>query len=241
MSGSSAPMVNERLAALPRNERDAMLEKCDTVELSVGDVLSEPGRPVSHVYFPAGAIVSLLAEIDNDTTLEVGLVGTDGMLGVSLALGIDDSPLRAVVRGAGTALRMDAQSFVRTRAGSDAMRDDLNRYTCVLLAQLAQTAVCTRFHLVEARLARWLLMIHDRSPDNHLELTHGLLAEMLGVRRSGITTAAGLLRQNKVIKYTRGDITVVDREGLERASCECYRIVAETARKLLPPPARPAS
>lgn len=228
-------MVNMRLSALPRNERDAMLEQCETVELSVGDVLAETGNPATHVYFPVGAIVSLLASVDDDTTLEVGLVGTDGMVGISLALGIGSSPLRAVVRGAGTALRMDAATFDRLLSNSTAMRDDLNKYVCVLLAQLAQTAVCTRFHLVEARLARWLLMIHDRAGGDHLELTHGLLAEMLGVRRSGITTAAGILRQNRVIKYTRGDITVVDRAGLERASCECYRIVEETAQRLLPP------
>ncbi|MCA1798083.1 MAG: Crp/Fnr family transcriptional regulator [Xanthomonadaceae bacterium] len=228
-------MVNERLSALPRNERDAMIEQCETVELSIGDILAEPGRPVSHVYFPAGAIVSLLATVDDDTTLEVGIVGTDGMLGVSLALGVDAATLRAVVRASGTALRMDAQNFRRCLANSEVMRTDLNHYTCVLLTQLAQTAVCTRFHLVEARLARWLLMIHDRSPDDHLELTHGLLAEMLGVRRSGITTAAGILRQNKVIKYTRGDITIIDRAALEQASCECYRVVAETAAQLLPP------
>ncbi len=202
-----------------------MLEQSTTVELKLGEILAEPGQPATHAYFPVGAIISLLASVDKKTTLEVALVGFDGMLGLSLALGAEGAPLRARVRAAGTALRVEAATFKRLLENSPEMRADLDRYACNQLTSVAQTAVCTRFHLVEERLARWLLMIHDRAGSDHLELTHGLLAEMLGVRRSGITTAAGVLRQRGFIKYTRGDITIVNREGLEAASCACYRIV----------------
>lgn len=222
---SSATLVNERLAALPRHDRDAMLEQSTTVELKLGEVLAEPGQPASHAYFPVGGVIALLASVDKKTTLEVALVGFEGMVGLSLALGADGAPLRARVRVAGTALRVESATFKRLLEHSPEMRADLNRYACSQLAAVAQTAVCTRFHLVEERLARWLLMIHDRAGSDHLELTHSLLAEMLGVRRSGITTAAGVLRQRGFIKYTRGDITIVDRDGLEGASCPCYRIV----------------
>lgn len=221
----SATLVNQHVAALPRHDRDALLEQSTTVELKLGEVLAEPGQPAAYAYFPIGGIISLLATVDKKTTLEVALVGTDGMLGLSLVLGAEGAPLRARVRAAGTALRVEAATFERLLENSPEMRAGLERYACAQLAAVAQTAVCTRFHLVEERLARWLLMIHDRAGSDHLELTHGLLAEMLGVRRSGITTAAGVLRQRGFIKYTRGDITIVDREGLEGASCPCYRIV----------------
>lgn len=220
-----APLVNRILAALPRHERDALLEQSTTVELRLGETLAEAGQPLAHAYFPVGAIISLLASVDRKTRLEVALVGFEGMLGLSLALGAEGAALRARVRGAGTALRVDAATLDRALANSETLRATLHRYACEQIAAVAQTAVCTRFHLVEERLARWLLMIHDRAGSDHLELTHGLLAEMLGVRRSGITTAAGVLRQRGFIKYTRGDITVVDRAGLESASCPCYRLV----------------
>ena len=223
--GATAPLVNERIAALPRHCRDALLELSTSVELKLGVVLAAPGQRHAYAYFPVGVIISLLASVDKRMTLEVALVGFEGMLGLSLALGAETAPLRARVRAAGTALRVDASTFMRLLEQSPEMRADLDRYACTQLAAVAQTAVCTRFHLVEERLARWLLMIHDRAGSDHLELTHGLLAEMLGVRRSGITTAAGVLRQRGYIKYTRGDITVVDRTGLEAASCPCYRLV----------------
>lgn len=223
--GSQVPQVNQRVAALSRHGRDALLEQSTTVELRLGEVLCEAGAPAANAYFPVGAVISLLGAVSRRTTLDVALVGSDGMLGLSLALGAEQAPVRAVVRAAGTALRVEAQTLQRLLDSNPEMRDDLQRYACHQLAVAAQTAVCTRFHLVEERLARWLLMIHDRSDGDHLELTHGLLAEMLGVRRSGITTAAGVLRGKGYIRYTRGDITVVDREGLERAACACYRIV----------------
>ncbi len=197
---SSSTLVNDRLAALPRHHRDAMLEQSTTVELKLGEVLAEPGQPASYAYYPVGGVISLLASVDKKTTLEVALVGFEGMLGLSLALGADASPLRARVRAAGTALRIEAATFKRLLENSPEMRADLDRYACAQLAAVAQTAVCTRFHLVEARLARWLLMIHDRAGSDHLELTHGLLAELLGVRRSGITTANGLVRQRGLFK-----------------------------------------
>lgn len=226
----SAPVVNALLAGLERHDRDALLEQATTVELRQGETLAEAGQPMAYAYFPAGAIVSLIASVDRKTRLEVALVGNEGMLGLSLALGGEGAALRARVRGAGTALRVDAATLERALAGSAELRRTLDRYACEQIVAVAQTAVCTRFHLVEERLARWLLMIHDRSSGDHLGLTHGLLAEMLGVRRSGITTAAGVLRARGFIKYTRGDITIVDRTGLESASCACYRLVDQPRR-----------
>ena len=228
--GASPPVANQLLAALERHDRDALLERATTVELRVGETLAEQGQPLAYAYFPVGAIISLIASVDRRTRLEVSLIGYEGMLGLSLALGAEGSALRARVRGAGTALRVDAATLERALADSEELRTTLNRYACEQIVAVAQTAVCTRFHLVEERLARWLLMIHDRAGSDHLELTHGLLAEMLGVRRSGITTAAGMLRQRGFIRYTRGDITIADRAGLESASCACYRLVDQPRR-----------
>src|SRR5690606_3118216 len=187
-------------------------------------------QPLAYAYFPVGAIISLIASVDRRTRLEVSLIGYEGMLGLSLALGAEGSALRARVRGAGTALRVHAATLERALADSAELRTTLNRCACQQSVAVAQTAVCPRFLLVEDRLARWLLMIHDRAGSDHLELTHGLLAEMLGVRRSGITTAAGMLRQRGFIRYTRGDITIADRAGLESASCACYRLVDQPRR-----------
>ena len=216
------PAVNRLLRALPQQVRLRMLRRCEPVELSYGVVLCQPGERIRHVYFPTDSFISLIALLKGKASLEVGLIGNEGMLGVSLALDVDASPMRALVQGSGSALRMPAATFRGELARSAALRRSLGRYVHVLLAQLAQTAVCTCHHLLEARLARWLLMTHDRAHADHFYLTHALLSEMLGVRRSGITRAAGELQRKKLIHYTRGVITVLDRKGLEKSCCECY-------------------
>ena len=226
------PVVNRLLGSLPRQARQRMLERCEPVELVFGTILSEPGEHIRHVYFPTTSFISLIAALEDQASLEVGLIGSEGMHGVSLALGVDTSPMRALVQGSGSAVRMSAAVFRGELEHGPALRRHLDRYIYVLLAQLAQTAACTCFHVLEARLARWLLMTHDRAHADHFYLTHALLSDMLGVRRSGVTRAAGELQRKKLIHYSRGDVTVLDRRGLEKASCECYAAVIADYERL---------
>jgi CRP-like cAMP-binding protein len=230
---SSARVKNRLLAALPRKDRLHLVSGCEDVELVLADVLCEPGERIRHVYFPTVGFISLLAPIDELTRLEIGLVGNEGMVGTPLALGVAVSPLQALVQGAGHSLRMDSAAFRRELGGSPALQILLDRYLYVRMAQLAQSAGCTRFHLVEARLARWLLMTQDRAHANAFHMTHQFLALMLGVRRAGVTRAASSLQKLRLIQYSRGNLVVLDRPGLEAASCACYRTDRETYQRVL--------
>jgi CRP-like cAMP-binding protein len=223
--------ANRLLAGLPHKSYAELLSGLNPVELVFGKVLYEPGDVIREVYFPGRSIVSLLTVVDGRDALEVGLVGHEGMVGVPLALGIDVSPVRALVQGAGPAMRMSAPRFRKAFDSSPPLRRSLNRYTYALMAQITQTAACNRFHTVEARLARWLLMTRDRIGSDKFRLTHEFLSHMLGVRRVGVTTAASALQRRGLIEYQRGDIEVLDRAGLEATACTCYKLVQQPASR----------
>jgi len=226
-------VVNRLIQSLPPAQRKRLLAHCQPVQLTFGEILCEPGRPFGHVYFPLTGFISLVAAVTRHEPLEMGLIGNEGVLGATLALDVDVVPLRGIVQGSGTALRVAAPWFRLELLRSPALLRVLKHYLYVLMAQLAQTAACTRFHEVDARLARWLLMTHDRAHADHFHLTHKFLAAMLGVRRSGVTIAAGDLQRRELISYTRGEIHVLNRTGLEAASCECYGAVREDYWRLL--------
>jgi CRP-like cAMP-binding protein len=217
-----ANVENHLIRLLPRNARLALLAVCEPVQIVFGQVLCEPGEPTRHVYFPIEGFISLVTLIDGHSGLEVGMVGREGMLGAHLALGVSTSPLHAVVQGSGQVWRVNVAAFRRELAASDSLQRLLSRYLYVLMANLTASAGCLRFHQIGPRLARWMLMSHDRAHSNQFHITHEFLAYMLGVRRVGITAAAGALQRLGLIEYRRGQITVLNREGLEVAACSCY-------------------
>jgi CRP-like cAMP-binding protein len=214
--------ANRLLAALPDQNLEHVLANCESVDLIFADILCLPGDRIRHVYFPTDSFISLVAPIDGYAGLEVGMIGSEGMFGIGLFLGVDVSPMHALVQGAGPALRMDAERFRSELEDTPALQRGLNRYLYVLTSQLAQMAACTHFHVVEERLARWLLMTCDRARSDEFYLTQDFLSHMLGVRRVGVSKAAGALQKRKLISYSRGHIKILDRSGLEAASCGCY-------------------
>jgi CRP-like cAMP-binding protein len=211
-----------------------MLDQCEAVDLKFGQILYQPDARIRDVYFPTDSFISLMIPVDGTSNLEVVLVGNEGMLGTPLVLGVNVSPLRAIVKGGGLAWRMSSVAFSRELARSAALRRGLHRYLQVRMCQLAQAAACTRFHLVEQRLARCLLMAQDRAHSDEVHATHEVLAYMLGVRRVGVTKAANELQARQLIRYHRGEISILDRVGMEAAACGCYQTDRETYDALLP-------
>ncbi len=228
-SSNGRPRVNRLLATLPINEYNRVLPKLKPVNLVLGEILYEPGDAIKYVYFPNDSIISLISHLSNTSWLEVGMVGNEGMAGLSVFMGVNSSPTRAVVQGSGTAMRMSSAA-VRTEANRlGSLHHLLHRYSHSLLTQVSQSAACNRFHLVDARLARWLLMTKDRLGAEEFPLTQEFLSNMLGVRREGVSKAASALQDGKLIRYSRGIITILDRRRLEAKSCQCYAIIkAET-------------
>ena len=228
-SADGVPAVNRLLATLPQNEYKRLLPKLKTVNLVLGEVLYEAGDVIKYVYFPNDSIISLISELSETSWLEVGMVGNEGMAGLAVFMGVDFSATRALVQGAGTAMRMSSAA-VRTEANRlGSLHRLLHRYSHSLLTQVSQSSACNRFHLVDARLARWLLMTNDRLGADEFPLTQEFLSTMLGVRREGVSKAAGALQAAKLIRYSRGMITLLNLRGLEAKSCHCYAIIkAET-------------
>ena len=228
-SGDGAPGGNRLLATLTKKEYKLLLPKLKTVSLVLGQELYDPGDVIKYVYFPNDSIISLISKLSETSWLEVGMVGNEGMAGLAVFMGVNSSSTRALVQGSGTAMRMSsaAMRMEANRIGS--LHRILHRYSHSLLTQVSQTSACNRFHLVNARLARWLLMTYDRLGVAEFPLTQEFLSHMLGVRREGVSKAAGALQSAKLIRYSRGMITLLDRRGLEAKSCDCYAIIkAET-------------
>jgi CRP-like cAMP-binding protein len=228
-----ATASNCLIELLPQPARRSLLALCEPVDLVLSQTLCEPGTPTQHVYFPSEGFISLLALNDGHAALEVGMVGREGMLGVQLVLNVETVPLRALVQGVGQAWRIGRAPFRIELARSPALQRVLQRYVYVLMAQLAAAAGCLRYHLIGPRLARWLLMSQDRAQVDSFRVTHEFLAYMLGVRRVGVTGAAGALQRAGLIEYWRGQLTVLDRPGLEAAACSCYATDRRAYRQVL--------
>jgi CRP-like cAMP-binding protein len=220
-----APVANRLLAALPRKEYQRLLPELEQVTLPFAEVVYEPGERIRHVYFPDVSVVSLLAEVADRSTLEIGLIGNEGMAGISVFMGVDMSPHRAIVQGAGTAGRMRVAVLRKEAGRKGSLHRLLQLYAHSLLTQVSQSAACNRFHVVDARLARWLLMTGDRLGRNEFRLTQDFISNMLGVRREGVNKAAGALQKDELINYSRGQIRILNRAGLEAVSCACYAIM----------------
>ena len=225
---------NHLLAALPPEERERVYSKLRRVAMPLGKVLYESGDVQHHVYFPTDSIVSLLYVMTDGASAEISVVGNEGLIGVSLFMGGETTPSRAIVQSAGAAYQLAGQHLKDEFHRNGAMQLLLLRYTQALLTQMAQTAVCNRHHSVDQQLCRWLLLSLDRLPSNKLTMTQELIANMLGVRREGVTEAAGKLQKVGAISYARGQITVLDRPKLEELCCECYSVVKRETDRLLP-------
>ena len=233
-AASHTPHQNHLLDALPRSDYERIAPHLELVPMKLGEVLYEPGIRMRYVYFPTTAIVSLLYVMEDGASAEIAIVGNEGILGISLFMGGETTPSRAVVQSAGYGFRLKAQLLKNEFGRFGPMLHLLLRYTQALITQMAQTAVCNRHHSVDQQLCRWLLLSLDRLASNELAMTQELIANMLGVRREGVTEAAGKLQDAGLIRYRRGRITVLDRPGLEARSCECYAVVKAEFDRLLP-------
>ncbi|MGL5631653.1 MAG: Crp/Fnr family transcriptional regulator [Azovibrio sp.] len=235
MLTSPDPRINQLLSALPETEWQRWLSQLEWVQMPLGQVLCESGDKLSHVYFPTTAIVSLLYVMENGASAEIAVVGYEGIVGVSLFMGGDSTPSRAVVQSAGEGFRLKAGILKEEFNQAGPVMHLLLRYTQALITQTAQTAVCNRHHSLDQQLCRWLLLSLDRLTNNELVMTQELIANMLGVRREGVTEAALKLQKAGLIRYARGHISVLDRQGLEKRTCECYVVVKKEYDRLLPP------
>jgi CRP-like cAMP-binding protein len=222
---------NRLIHALPPDEQTLVLERCEAVILAPGDVLCEYGKNPTYVYFPTSGLISLVVNIDEEAPLEVAMIGCEGVLGATRVLGVSEAPIRGIVQIKGTALRMALRAFEELSSDKSQLQSVCRRFLFVLMTQLNRTAGCTHFHEVSGRLARWLLMAHDRSPGNNIYLTQQFLSEILGVQRSAVSIAASALQARGLIDYSRGDITLLDRKGLEAASCSCYAAIMKDQRR----------
>ena len=243
LRSSKAATQNRLLAALPTEVLDRLIPNLEPVSLPLGKVIYESGIELKHVYFPtSGCIVSMLYVMEDGSSAEIAVVGDEGVVGIALFMGGDSTPSRALVQSAGDGWRLEAKAVQNEFSRHGSLRVLLLRYTQALITQMSQTAVCNRHHSVEQQLCRWLLLSRDRLPTNQLTMTQELIANMLGVRREGVTAAAGKLQAAGLIRYSRGRITIVDRPGLEALVCECYAVVKKEYERLLPAPtaARPA-
>jgi CRP-like cAMP-binding protein len=229
------PRENHILDSLPAEERERLFPHLTLVEMPLGMVLYESGEALRHIYFPTDSIVSLLYVMKDGASAEIAIVGNEGAIGVSLFMGGETTPSRAIVQSAGVAYRLTGRRLKQEFERHGQLLHVLLRYTQSLITQMAQTAVCNRHHSVDQQLCRWLLLSLDRLPSNRLDMTQELIANMLGVRREGVTGAAGKLQEKGVIRYSRGHITVLDRPKLERLSCECYAVVKKETDRLLTP------
>ena len=234
MLSPNDPRQNHLLAALPEDERAHIFPHLELAPMPLGETVCEPGIQMRHVYFPTTCIVSLLYVMEDGASAEIAVVGNEGIVGVSLFMGGETTTSRAVVQSAGHAYRLKGQLLKDAFFRAGPMQRLLLRYTQALLTQMAQTAVCNRHHSVDQQLCRWLLLSLDRLPSNELTMTQELIANMLGVRREGVTEAAGKLQRAGLIQYSRGHITVVNRPGLEARVCECYQVVKKEFDRLLP-------
>ena len=230
---TNAPTKNRLLAVLPREEYERILPHLGRVSFKLGEVVYESGGRMSYIYFPTEAVVSLLYTMENGSSAEMGMAGKEGLVGIALFMGGGTMPNRAVVQSAGGAFRMRAQALQEEFARGGAFQRLLLRYTQALITQMSQTAVCNRLHTIEQQLCRWLLLSHDRLDTDELVMTQELIANMLGVRREGVTAAAGRLQEQGLISYVRGRIQILDRAGLEAAVCECYKVVKDEYDRLL--------
>ncbi len=228
------PKSNQLLASLPSAEWDRWQQQLEWTDMPLGQVLYESGNPQSHVYFPTTAIVSLLYVMESGASAEIAVVGNEGVVGISLFMGGESTPSRAVVQSAGQGYRLNGQAIKDEFGRSGPVIHLLLRYTQALITQMSQTAVCNRHHSLDQQLCRWLLLSMDRLRGNELVMTQELIANMLGVRREGVTEGALSLQKAGLIRYSRGHITVLDREGLEKRTCECYEVVRREYARLLP-------